>query len=369
MDAIKHTSVSCPSTSEKCNDCGLPKTAAWIDVQLPDKVSAQINPDGVPLCINCISRRCADAGLTDVPVKLEAGPLRAVSTQTSDWFLPQYAEYLRAQDKAKKTAYNYLIDIRLFAEWLAESGFSTSLLAVDSETVIAYRQYLQSIGRKPNTINRNLVALRLYFEWLVTTERILRNPARPVKRVAQVAPKPRQLTAGEVARILNAVKEGGSLRDAALFAVLVNAGLRASEVCALKWDALTLNKLPRMVEVRSGKGNKYRIVPLNDAACDALVRLRDSLEPRPAKGDYLFGDGKPMPTRSLHALIQRYAAQAGVDDVSAHDFRHFFAYQVIKSAPIHILKELMGHSSIVTTAVYTGPTLDDLVKATAQLSA
>lgn len=369
---------STPSASSRltitpihCQDCGLAREdPGWIVARVPDDVWQQIRPRSGLLCINCIARRCAAVGLKDVPVQLEGGPLRAIHASTAEWFLGEYREYLQSEDKSAKTIYNYLIDVRLFGEWLASSGFSTSLLAVDSEVVIAYRSYLQSIGRKPSTINRNLVALRLYFEWLVQMERVLRNPVKAVKRVAQVAPKPRKLTSDEVSRFLKAVEEHGTLQDLTLFITMINTGLRASETCNLRWDALTLARQPHMVEVRGGKGNKYRVVPLNDSTYEALSRYRESLDAKPAKDAPVFPyRDRVMPPRELDRKIKHYAALAGVEDVSAHDFRHYFAYQVVKDTPIHILKELMGHSSIATTAIYTGPTMDDLVRATARLSA
>lgn len=351
-----------------CQGCGLKRDpAAWLDARVPASVWDRIKPTDGFLCVNCLSRRCVDADLTDVPLRIERGPFSVVSRSTSEWYLTQFDAHLRSQDKAEKTIYNYVCDVRMFAGWLASEGRSTNLLAIDSETVIAYRNHLQQVGRKPNTINRNLVSLRIYFDWLLLIERVLRNPVKHVRRVAQVRPKPRKLSADEVERFMAAVKEHGKPRDHAFFSLLIHTGLRSAEARELKWDALTMHRTPAMVEVRGGKGNKYRVVPLNGPVLEALTAYRETLPQAPSRHDYVFGDGRPFAQKTMHNALRRLADLAGVSDVSAHDFRHYFAYQIVKDTPIHILQELMGHSDIGTTTIYTGPTMDDLVQATARL--
>lgn len=365
-------SIRISNAIPRCADCKLDATApGWVGVKVHRAVWKKLVTAGLPerslLCVNCLGRRCAALGLSNIAIQIVAGPLRVATHSASEWFIAEYAEHLRAEDRAEKTIYNYVIDVRNFSEWLIGSGKSTSLLSISSQAVIAYRNHLQSIGRKPNTINRNLVSLRVYFDWLVATERTLRNPVKPVKRVALVRPKPRKLSADEVGRFMVAVAEHGTPRDMAFFSLLIHTGLRSAEARGLRWDALTLNRVPALVEVRGGKGNKYRTVPLNETVLADLLAYRETLE-NPGRTDYVFGSGRPFAQKSMHNVLKRLAERAGVADVSAHDFRHYFAYSVVRDTPIHILQELMGHADIGTTTIYTGPTMDDLVRATARLT-
>ena len=369
----RYTDIRIASTIPRCYGCKLDASAeGWVGVRVHRSIWKKLVADGLPenalLCVNCIGRRCAALGLSNVAIQIVTGPLRVVSHSASEWFITEYAEHLRAEDRAEKTIYNYVIDVRSFSEWLIGAGRSTSLLAIGSQAVISYRYHLQQIGRKPNTINRNLVSLRVYFDWLVATERTLRNPVKPVKRVAQVRPKPRKLSTDEVGRFMAAVGEHGTPRDVAFFSLLIHTGLRSAEARDLRWDALTLHRMPALVEVRGGKGNKYRTVPLNGTVQAELLAYRGTLAPPPRREDYVFGGGRPFAQKSMHNVLKRMAERAGVVDVSAHDFRHFFAYQIVRDTPIHILQELMGHADIATTTIYTGPTMDDLVAATARLS-
>ncbi len=199
----------------RCYDCKLDATASgWVGVKVHRAVWAKLVAGGLPanalLCVNCIGRRCAALSLSNVAIQIVTGPLRVQTHSASEWFLKEFADHLRAEDRAEKTVYNYLIDVRMFSEWLIGCGRSTSLLSIGSQAVIAYRNHLQSIGRKPNTINRNLVSLRIYFDWLVATERTLRNPVKSVKQVAQVRPKPRKLSSDEVDRFMAAVRAQGA---------------------------------------------------------------------------------------------------------------------------------------------------------------
>ena len=112
---------------------------------------------------------------------------------------------------------------------------------------------------------------------------------------------------------------------------------------------MTLNRRPALVEVRGGKGNKYRTVPLNDTILAVLLAYREGLAPAPGRQDYVFGLGRPFAQKSMHNVLKRFAEQAGVIDVSSHDFRHYFAYSVVKHTPIHILQEFIFFYDMATT--------------------
>jgi site-specific recombinase XerD len=182
---------------------------------------------------------------------------------------------------------------------------------------------------------------------------------KPVKATttATQAEKGRHLKQGELAALMGACDDGtkAGVRDSALLALAYTAGLRRAELAGLQladWhqDDCTLTV--------KGKGNKTRIVPITESACDALVdwlAIRGNepgaLFTRIRKGDQVTGDG--MTTQAIYFIMQERAAQAGVKAFSPHDMRRTFAGDLLDAgADIATVQKLMGHSSVATTAGY-----------------
>jgi integrase/recombinase XerC len=141
--------------------------------------------------------------------------------------------------------------------------------------------------------------------------------------------------------------------------LLLHTGLRAHELCGLQVRDVTVNKRSGVLRVR-GKRNKYREVPLNSTARDALTAyLTIVAKDAPA----LFCShktGGALTERALGYLIAKYAALAKVEDVSPHDLRHRFGYRMAAMVPLHRLAQIMGHDSLDTTMIYVQGTKQDL---------
>jgi integrase/recombinase XerC len=142
----------------------------------------------------------------------------------------------------------------------------------------------------------------------------------------------------------------------------------AEELCGLRREHVHLGRRSGHVSIY-GKRNKYREVPLNSTARDALTSYLQTL---PGGSTYLFpsrkrgesdGDSGPVGERALIYTVTKYAEKARVCDVSPHDLRHRFGYRMAQTVPLHRLAQLMGHDSLDTTLRYVRGTPQDLQQA------
>jgi len=282
--------------------------------------------------------------------------------------IDQYEASLRAEtDMHGSTVRNYVSDLRLFMAWCetawaegSEADLPFMPAAVTTPLITRYRAYLQQTLRlKPASVNRSLVSLKRYFAWACATGVLQRNPATVVKLVGAVSVAPRHLKDTEEDALVAAVTAAGSVRDRTMIIVMLHTGLRASEICGLRRDAVTLNKRSGVVAV-TGKRNKYREVPLNVTARHVLKEYLGTL---PRDESPLFPSektGGALTERALGYIVRRYATLARVPDLSPHDLRHRFGYRMAESVPLHRLAQIMGHDSLDTTMTYVQATKADL---------
>ena len=305
------------------------------------------------------------------------------------WDLPVYYRYpyLREeQDLAADTVrnYNYLSDLRQFAAFCEatwaegeEAGEPFSPTNVTTPTITLYRSHLKNaLELKPALINRHLISIKRYFGWATDEGLVSRDSAKAVKLVPRVIPPPRHLTDREEAALVAAIERYGSLRDRTLIVVGLHTGLRAEELCGLKPSHVKIAKRSGRLEVW-GKRGKYREVPLNSTAREALSEWMAEL---PEESPCLFpsrkgeknGNGerelRPITDRALGYIVSKYATLAKVEDVSPQDLRHRFGYEMAKRVPLHRLAQIMGHDSLDTTMVYVRGTQGDLQQAVEEVA-
>ncbi len=295
-------------------------------------------------------------------------PSQPVLTDSGEAAVAAYTRYLHdEQDVSAGTRRSYLSELRQFAAW-CEASWSDGHDApvafapqqITTPLLTQYRSYLQTVRRmQPTTINRILVGLKRYCAWATEAGLLDRDPARVVKLIPQVKGAPRHLHDAEEHALLAAVMKHGPLRDQTMLMLLLHTGLRAHELCGLQLRDVTVNKRSGVLRVR-GKRNKYREVPLNSTARDALTAYLATI---PKDAPALFCShktGAALTERALGYLIAKYAALAKVADVSPHDLRHRFGYRMAAMVPLHRLAQIMGHDSLDTTMIYVQGTTQDL---------
>ena len=215
----------------------------------------------------------------------------------------------------------------------------------------------------PSSVARTLVSVRAFYRFLVREHGLDADPTARVGSPARPRSLPKAITLEQVERLIGSPpRDLLGRRDTAMLEVLYGAGLRISELVALDVDDVDLDE--GVVHVRSGKGGKGRLVPLGGAARkaldDYLVQTRPELlrrsSGRSAAGAlFLNSRGGRLGRQGSWKVLKSHARTAGLDRlVSPHTLRHSFATHMLDAgADIRVVQELLGHSSLATTQVYT----------------
>jgi integrase/recombinase XerD len=270
---------------------------------------------------------------------------------------------------ASRTIANYRSDLVSFARFFEQdTGETFAAVAVTPTDVRAFRAHLRDVGCKPATVNRRLAAIRKFAQWAVASKRSAELATEGVKGVAAFRAGARWLAKRDADRLTRAVERYGKPRDVAIVAILRYAGLRVSELAGLRLSDLELSDRKGVVTVRSGKGGKFRQVPLNVEVRRAITRYL-AIRPDVADDHLLIGQRRAgIQAQAIENVIAKYAYLAGLSGVSPHVLRHTFAKQLRDAGvDLETIRELLGHERLETTAIYTRPGERDLEAAVAAL--
>jgi site-specific recombinase XerD len=248
-----------------------------------------------------------------------------------------------------------------------------------NESVRGYKQYLLDQANKPKTINRRLAALAAYTHWMDQAGYMknARNPVQGVKAVKETELAPKWLDKKQRAALMRALDKEVEdanrryprlrvmvLRDAAIVRLILFTGLRVGEIVQLKLSDITLDERKGSVVVREGKGTKRREIPLNSRARKGLLdylRVRPDVE---KEGLFLGQRDEGIQSKTVQRAVQRFAGEAGLENVTPHILRHSFAKALIDSGvSLEKVATLLGHSNLNTTRIYTTPGERDLEEA------
>lgn len=278
-----------------------------------------------------------------------------------------FLEYLEVdRGLASMTLRNYGFFLRRFAGFAREHGI-TKPEAISKQLVHQFRLHLNRLPSrnsetiKKNTQNYHLIALRTFLKYLVKNDIKTLEPDK-IELAKQMPRQVEFLEGHDLEKILEAplqeatpIKQG--LRDKALLETFFSTGLRVSELAKLKIDDINLAKPEFTVR---GKGSKVRLVFLSETARHWIKKYLDA---RHDTNPHLFvgqskineGSDKPLTSRSIERLVERYAKIAGImKKVTPHTLRHSYATDLLlNGADIRSVQAMLGHSSITTTQVYT----------------
>lgn len=272
-----------------------------------------------------------------------------------------YEGYLLYEKRySLKTASNYKAVLTGIAKILAREfeslqDFSGAGL-VELRVLQRELSFKQDGGRRASSsVAHDLYILSSFFKFLVKKGLLQRNLAEDLKIPKVKKALPKVVTASEVLQLLSLnAATPKQKRDAAIAYLLFSSGLRVSELCNLTLQALDLHE--GLVRVW-GKGQKERVVPVGEHAACALktyLKIRPTYNPQ---DDALFVSryGKAMTTRAVQYLIDDLAKEAGLlTKLSPHKLRHTFATALLEGgADLRVVQELLGHSSLAATQIYT----------------
>ena len=263
-----------------------------------------------------------------------------------DWIV-NYRRFLKRKNYSIHTVKNYLNSLKGFALWLDEP-----IEAVTYKKILAYVDDLQQRGVCARTINCHLIRIRGFYDYLTDEEGIeLINPVKRGFRLRLAKPLPRHLKDPQVEKFFGVIK---SLRDRAIFKVMLRCGLRVEEVSNLCLSDLDLRR--QRVLVENGKGAKGRVVYVSRDAHEALVGYLKVRAKSRAKGVFLVEKGpfkgKPISVRGIQKRMEYYGRKSGLK-ISCHQLRHTMATQMLNAdAELETIQDLLGHSRITTTQRY-----------------
>lgn len=275
--------------------------------------------------------------------------------------IPGYQSYLIDQDLSKNTVRSYLRAVSVFSRWFSgTNGYDLLLDSITAQDIKEFREYLKIRNRKPATINIYLAGIRsLCNFWGVDPGQV--RSVREQTTAPKWLDKPDQNKLIKAAQLLmNGAPTIGAThkatRDYIIFIVLLNTGMRVSELCNLTLDDINISERKGSIKIRDSKGNKSRVVPLNNQARNLLSQWLDL---RPGDLVNLFG----VKPRTIQRYLENISRMAGVE-CTPHTLRHTLAHNLINSGiSQNDVATLLGHDSLNTTRLYTQPGLVDLENA------
>ncbi|GAP01161.1 tyrosine recombinase XerD subunit [Fructobacillus fructosus] len=273
----------------------------------------------------------------------------------------EMADYLRVirveRGLSANTITAYRQDLTTFSKFLDKQ--KRDLGSVDHLLVLRFLNQLRMAGRANTSIARMVTTLRKCFAYLKKEGVVAHDPMQTIKPPKKAQHLPAVLTINEVDDLLAVpdVEKPLGIRNKAMLELMYATGLRVSELVHLKLTDLHLD-LAMLQTI--GKGDKERIIPVGEVAIDWLkTYLRDS-RPKLLKGQqseavFLNDHGRPISRQGVWLLIKNLVKAAGIQkDVSPHTLRHSFATHILENgADLRIVQELLGHSDISTTQIYT----------------
>lgn len=291
-----------------------------------------------------------------------------------------FRQFLIDAGKSERTISGYLADLEIFSRWFQQTN--GEILSPDNLTptdVREYKQYLLNLQKaKAATINRHLAAIRSYATWAKNTGGAVYNPADGIKGVSQQKHAPKWLDRKEQAAVfreaerrIQAAKtetaKRQAIRDHCILTVLLNTGLRVSELVALEIEDITFSERKGELLVRAGKGTKERTIPLNDS-CRKAIKAWYSVRPMDKENRVFTTQRGPATTKAIQTILENIGEAAHVENMTPHVARHTFAKNLINAGvSLEKVAMLLGHSSLDTTMVYITPGMRDLDRAVRSL--
>ena len=227
---------------------------------------------------------------------------------------------------------------------------------IDSQHIRAYAATIFRRGLSPRSIQRRLSASRTFYRYLLREKHVKRNPVDGVSAPKSGKRLPDNLDVDRMARLLDISGEGPIVdRDRAILELLYSSGLRLAELTDLNCGDIDTQDATVRV---TGKGNKDRIVPVGRYALRALAtwsKTRPDIAPIDEKALFVSNRGKRLSQRSVQSRVAHWARRQGINTkVYPHLFRHSFATHLLESShDLRGVQELLGHSNISTTQIYT----------------
>ena len=270
-----------------------------------------------------------------------------------------YENYLtKVKQASGNTVSSYMRDIRQYAQWLQDSE-NLDVLNASQLNIGEYFRFLQDQGKSGATISRTLASLKNFYAYAVTTGFLEETPVTDMIHVDRGEKKLPQILSGKEVELLLAqpsTVDSKGLRDKAMLEVMYATGIRVTELIDLNIEDVNLE----LGILKCNSARKSRAIPLYPAALRALsvymreVRVLMIADPQ-EKALFVNVGGSRMSRQGFWKILKFYQAKANIEkEITPHTLRHSFAVHLLENgADLGSLQELMGHSDISSTQMYT----------------
>ena len=283
---------------------------------------------------------------------------------------------------SQNTISSYKNDLDLFLKFISKKN--KNLTEVNEDLFKEYLHGLSKDNIKTSSLNRKISSLKRFFKFLEIEGIIKNNPALEIKQAKSAKNLPKYLSPEEIFKLLNYLKDDQShfsIRLSCMIEILYASGLRVSELIALPVSAIGKNVIDGKVTFKNylnvtGKGNKERIAPLNQTTLKVLEKyliarkemghenskwlfcgkIRINKNVNQIRHKALVGIDEHLTRQRFNQMLKELAVKAGIDErkISPHVIRHSFASHLLNGGmDLRVLQELLGHSDISTTQIYT----------------
>ncbi len=279
-----------------------------------------------------------------------------------------FLDYLRFErNYSEKTIVSYGTDLAKFEEFFKGVDENVDFTTVDADLVRAWVMDLMERGYTSTSVNRKLSSLRSFYRFLLKKKIVQIDPMLKIIGPKNKKPLPVFLKESEINRLLDEVpfKDGFSgCRDKMIIEMLYATGMRRSELVELN-DA-DVDFSASLIKV-TGKRNKQRLIPFGEELRQAMLaylKVRDEAIPGKAEAFFVLEDGRKLYAGKVYQLVKRNLSKVvSLKKRGPHVLRHTFATSMLNNqADLGAVKELLGHSSLTTTEIYTHTTFEELKK-------
>ena len=272
-----------------------------------------------------------------------------------DTYINEFTEYLIIDKKySENTIKAYNNDLKKFKNFIKNKTINN----IDENSIKDYLKYLNKQNNDTKTISHNISTLRSFYKFLLIEKKVNKNPMEYIELPKTKKSLPKTLSIEEIDKLLDInLTDAFSFRNKAMLELMYSSGLRVSELINVKiHDIDVSNCIIRIM----GKGSKERIVPLGDYAIKYielyLKEYREKLIKRELN-DYLFlnNHGNKMTRQGFFKILKQIAKEKNIKtEFSPHTLRHSFATHLLNGgADLRSIQEMLGHSDISTTQIYT----------------
>lgn len=266
---------------------------------------------------------------------------------------------------SEKTINSYRVDLIQLEEYIKNNSEELTLTEVDADIIRQWIIDLTKKGYTTSSVNRKLSSLRSFYKFLLLKQEIIKDPTRKINGPKKKKPLPIFLKEKEINKILEETnfKEGFiGIRDQMIIEMFYATGIRLSELIGL--DNKDINFEDSLIKVK-GKRNKERLIPFGDELKESMLRyisVRNETITVKSEAFFIKENGERLYNALVERLVKRQLSKVvTLKKKSPHVLRHTFATAMLNNeANLNAIKEILGHTSLAATEVYTHTTFEEL---------